>query len=162
MDKAITSDKHVGRSNGGEQDPENSKLDCFIPKSPALTDGIYKAENVGGGSWVRAGAGGVDLAADQAQGEQPEGAIECRFNNFGRARIESHDEGLQDEIGIGGREAIERGAGSWINRVVNDRIKLVESGLAGGDELRVFPPSDVLDDLIKRRTQYPATAGRPA
>lgn len=162
MDKAITSDKHVGRSNSGEQDPENSKLDCFITKSPALTDGIYKAENVGVGTWVMAGAGGVDLAADQAQGEQLEGAVECRFNNFGRGRVESHDEGLQEEIGIGRREAIERGAGSWIDRVVNDRIKLVQSGLAGGDELLVFPPGDVLDDLIKRRTQYPATAGRPA
>lgn len=111
---------------------------------------------MGVGTWVMAGAGGrsggVDLAADQAQGEQPEGAIECRFNNFRRGRIKSHDEGLQDEIGIRSRETIERGAGSWIDRVVNYGIKLVESGLAGGDELRVFPPGDVLDDLIKRRT----------
>lgn len=149
MDKAITSDKHVGRSNSREQDPEKSKLDCFIPKSPTLRDGIYKVENVGAGTRGRCRDGGVDLAADQAQGEQPEGAIECRFNNFGRGRVESHDERLQDEIGIGRREAIERGAGSRIDRVVNDRIKLVESRLASGDELRVFPPGDVLDDLIK-------------
>lgn len=67
MDKAITSDKHVGRSNDGEQDPEKCKLDSFVPKSAAFADGIYKAENEGGRTWVR--AGGVDLASDQAQGE---------------------------------------------------------------------------------------------
>lgn len=59
------------------------------------------------------------------------------------------------------RDAIERFAGKGIGvGGVGEGIELVERGPAGGNELRMFSPRGILDDLIEGRSEHPTTAGR--
>lgn len=156
--KAIAPDEDAGGADSGKEKPEHGELDGLVAKRSALAGGINEAEDEGGGSGV---IGGGDLAADESRGKQPGNAVECGLDNLGGPRVEGQNEGFEDEIGVlGGRNAVERGAGSGIRGRIGEGFELVESGFASGDQLGVFPPGDVLDDLVQGGAQHAATAGR--
>lgn len=46
--------------------------------------------------------------------------------------------------------------------IVGDGIELVEDGFTGGNEMGVFAPRCVFDDLVERRAEGAAAAGRAA
>lgn len=118
MDEAIAPDKDRGRSDGREQHFEDAELDRLLSKTAALADRIDEAGNERRSIRGRGRGGGgeaVDFAANEAEGEQSENAVEGGLDNLGGGRIKGEDERLNDEIGIGGvGEAVQGGAGGWI------------------------------------------------
>nr|GLL36000.1 hypothetical protein Itr_chr09CG17630 [Ipomoea trifida] len=71
-------------------------LDSLVIYSATLADRINDAKNMG------MGGSNLDLAADKAERKQTEGAVESGLNDFWGGRIEGEDEGLQDDISVGG------------------------------------------------------------
>lgn len=81
-------------------------------------------------------------------GEELLGALKSRLGNLWGGGIDGDDEGLEEGVGSCEWEAEERrGVGDV--RGIGEAIEVVESGLAGGDEIGVLPPRGVLDDLVE-------------
>lgn len=162
--EAIAPNLDAGGADGGKEKPEHSELDGLVAKRSALAGGINKAENEGCSSGI-IGGGGDLAAADETEIEEPGCAVECGLHDLGGPRVDGQNEGLEDEMGVvGGRNAVERGAGSGIGirGGIGEGFELVESGFASGNQLGVFSPGDVLDDLVQGGAQQPATAGGTA
>lgn len=158
--KRVTPDEDARGADGRKEKPEHGELDGLVAKRSALASGINEAEDEGGGRGI---IGGGDLAADESGREEPGNAVECGLYNLGGPRVEGQNEGLEDEIRVlWGRNAVERGAGSGIRGGIGEGFELVESGFASGDQLGVFSPGDVLDDLVQGGAQHTAAAGRTA
>lgn len=104
--QAIAPDENAGRSNGSKQKPEDSELDGLVAQGSALAGRFNEVENEGA---FIGGAVNLDLATDEAEGEKTESAIEGWLYDLGGPRVESHNDGLEDELGIvGGTDAVER------------------------------------------------------
>jgi hypothetical protein len=131
--QTIAPDEDTGRSNGSKQKPEHGELNGLVAQGSALAGRINEVENEGA---FFGGAINLNLAADKAEGEEPKSTVESGLNDLGGRRVESHDDRLEDEMSIvGGRDAVERCAGSGIGvrGGVGEGFELVESGLAGRD-----------------------------
>lgn len=144
---------NAGGSDCSQQNLEHGELDGLVAERSTFADRINEAEDNSGGIL------GDFTAADEAKGEEPECTIESRLDNLRVGGFERRDEWLKQEVGIGRRQSVEWGAGGGIGRIIGESLELVESRFAGGNELGVFSPGNILDNLVQRRPQHPPAAG---
>lgn len=144
---------NAGGSDCRQQNLEHGELDGLFAERSTFADRINEAED------NRGGILGDFTATDEAKREEAERTIESRLDNLRVGGFERRDEWLEQEVGIGRRQSIERGAGGGIGRIIGESLELVESGFAGGNELRVFSPGHIFDNLVERRPQHPSAAG---
>lgn len=103
---------NVGRSNGRKEKPKHGELDGFFSQGSALASRINKVED--DRAFIRS-AFDLDLTVDKAEGEEFESAIKRGLDNLRGTRIEGHEDGLKDEMGVvERRDAIERFTGKGI------------------------------------------------
>lgn len=91
-------------------------------------------------------SGRLDLAAEDREREEFEGAIESWFDDLGITGVEREEERLENGICILRGESGDDGG--RIVKVVGKRFEFVENGFTGGDEIRVLTPRRVFDDLV--------------
>lgn len=112
MHETIAPDVHAGRSNRRKKKPKHGEFDGFFGQGSALAGRINKVED--NGAFIRSGFD-LHLTVDKAEGEESETAVKRRLDNLGGPRIEGHEDGLEDEMGVlERRDAIKRCAGKGI------------------------------------------------
>lgn len=147
----VPSDRDERRSDGGEEDSEHGELDGVVAEAAGLADGVDEAEE------DEFGGGGVDLAAEEAEGEELEGAVEGGLDDLGVGGVDGEEERGEDGLGVGEDEADDGGVGV-VERGVGEGVEFVEGGFGGGDQMRVLPPRRVLDDFVEGRAEDAAGA----
>ena len=152
--QAVPADGDARAPRERDEHAQHGELERFVPAATERDAGEHRGEELRD----RGGVGGVDVAEEEAEGEEAGDALERGLGHLRGRRVERDEKRGEGGVGGGRWEAGDGGGGrGGVGLVIRSRRggggggggEEVERGLGGGDERGVSAPGGVLDDLVE-------------